>query len=338
MTAFTTDDCSLDATAPSKAGTANSWAGSPSQAWRWAGWFLGLIALVASFHALHRFFSVKFFRVTGDAQWIWKRHRISSQEPVVFFAARNFTLPESRRYVYIKVAGDPEYTIFFNGREIGGSSSDEVSLDVYDVSNLARTGVNRIVVALRSGNGVGGFLLGVDIAPIVQNLVVSDKSWMITTRWSDSLLSRNPPSPGEDLILLGKPPQGRWNYPLRKEKPLYPDLRYVIHPSNTIPFDTTLPEVRAIGGVAITISRAATATAFDFGPVKGRGRVEIGPSKEKAVLVRYANDEAELQGEGRLHPFVFAEGESEVVDPVERTFRFMVVYDTNAQASVITTR
>jgi len=308
-----------------------------SEVRRWIVVFLMLLAAAAAFHGLYRFFSTKFYRVTGEAQWIWKHHRYSSQEPVVFFATRNFVLPEHRPYVHIKVAGDPEYTLYFNGREIGGASSDEVQLSVYDVSSLARTGVNRVVAAVRSGNGVGGFLLSIDLAPIVQNFVVTDEKWGISTTWSDLLLTRDPAGV-ERPAVLGKPPYGRWNYPQELYRVLYPDVRFIIHPANTMRFETTLPEIRAVGGVAITISRPASATAFDFGSVQGRGRVEIGASREKAVLVRYANEEGELRGDGRLHPFVFATGERAVVDPEERVFRYMIVYDTDAQASVITSR
>ena len=45
---------------------------------------------------------------------------MSANEPVAFFAAREFTLPPNRVYTRLKVLGDPEYTLYVNGREIAG--------------------------------------------------------------------------------------------------------------------------------------------------------------------------------------------------------------------------
>jgi hypothetical protein len=47
---------------------------------------------------------------------------MSATVPVAFFATRDFDAPrESRLYTHLKVLGDPEYTVFINGRESRGT-------------------------------------------------------------------------------------------------------------------------------------------------------------------------------------------------------------------------
>jgi hypothetical protein len=113
----------------------------------------------AVFSHLYRIYAKKFYDLTGRAKWIWAPHRINRNEPVVFWATRDFTLPEQRRYTQIKVLGDPEYVLYFNGQEVGGRRvREDRHLDFFDVSPSARTGRNRIVVAVRSVSGVGGLI------------------------------------------------------------------------------------------------------------------------------------------------------------------------------------
>src|SRR5713101_4485864 len=122
----------------------------------------GLFLFTAAFHRLNLLYSHKFFDVTGRAQWIWPQHRFAANVPVAFFATRDFDLPKNRYFTRIKIAGDPQYTLYFNGREVGGRrTAEDMALDVYDVSTLAHDGPNRIVVAARSANGVGGLLASV---------------------------------------------------------------------------------------------------------------------------------------------------------------------------------
>src|ERR1041385_4681594 len=89
---------------------------------------LGLLFFAAFVH-LDRLYSQKFFDVTGTALWIWPGRQLSRAVPVAFFAARDFDLPANRYYTKIKVAGDPEYTLYFNGQEIGGRSARALSTE-----------------------------------------------------------------------------------------------------------------------------------------------------------------------------------------------------------------
>ena len=299
-----------------------------------------LFAGVAAFSRLDLLYSHKFFDVTGSAQWIWAQHQISREIPVAFFATRDFDLPPNRYYTRIKVTADPEYTLYFNGREIGGRRmGDESALDVYEVSSLARTRGNRLVIAVRSPNGVGGLIASVDIQPDFQNVVVTGRDWNIVRQWRNDLVVRDPP-PGflSAPMLLGRPPIGRWNYLSRRAGVFTPPIRRIVAPRGAFALRTALPEVRSPGGVAIIVPRPIGATVFDFGSITGRPRLTINFDNgvSRAVSVRFANDRSELMSiEGPIDPFVFAAGERTVTDPQVRDFRYIMVYGGQATADVV---
>ena len=295
---------------------------------------------VAAFTRLDRLYSQKFFDVTGRAQWIWMRHELSRGMPVAFFAARDFELPANRYYTKIKVAGDPEYTLYFNGQEIGGRrfGEDHDALDVFDVTQLAKTGRNRIVVAVRSTNGVGGLLAGLDISPEIENYIVTDSSWKIFPRWNATLPQRDVGAAAAPMI-LGQPPTGRWNYlatvPGKPEMP----VQKVVPAREAFTFFTRIPETKVIGGVAVVGSRRVRATAYDFGEIgDGRARVAINfdSGQAREIELRFANVRPELfTVEGDIRPVVFAPGERSVIDPEVRHFRYVMVYGGQASAEVL---
>lgn len=296
------------------------------------------VGLFAAFVRLNLFYSHKFFDITGRAEWIWQRWELSRGVPIAFFATRDFDLPENRYFTKIKIAGDPQYAVYFNGVEIGGRAvGEERRLDVYDVSRLAHTGSNRIVVAMRSANGVGGLLVAVDISPETANYVVSDSSWRVVRGWRSDLLLRDP-SGWEAPMLLGEPPVGRWNYLEPFASRFTTPPRRVISPRQSLSFKTALPEVKVVSGVAIASSKRVRATAFDFGGfLDGRAKLTMNyePQVSHIVTVRFANIRAELSSlEGNVYPFVFAAGERTVIDPQVRHFRYIVIYGGEATAEV----
>ncbi|MCU1348230.1 MAG: hypothetical protein JWO56_1260 [Acidobacteria bacterium] len=269
---------------------------------------------VGAFTKLQLLYSHKFFDVTGRAQWIWDPHPMLTGDPVAFFATREFDLPPNRYYTKIKIVGDPEYNFWFNGKEIGGREvGEEATLDVFDVTSLARDKGNRLVVAARSRNGVGGLIASVDISPETENYLVTDGDWKIYRHWSEELIVRDPkrdasrdprPDPnGEPALrpqLLGEPPMRRWNY--------------------------------------LATEPGTPATVFDFGPTYGRLRLTIRRPRgaSRVVNVRFANAPAELTPvEGTITPFVFAPGETAIVDPETRHFRYAMVYEDAATAEVV---
>lgn len=294
---------------------------------------------MAAFVRIDRLYSHKFFDLTGRADWIWPRVDVSLDDPVAFFATRTFDLPATRYYTHIKVSADPEYTLTFNGREIGGRRAGETAiLDVYDVTALARDHGNRIVIAVRSTKSVGGVIAAVDLSPEVENFIVTDGSWKIVRQWTPDLLQRDPAIVQKPAI-IGQPPIGRWNYLEPVACALETPPTRAIEPRSSTWFTTALPEIRDTSGVAIVVRRPERATAYDFGGfIDARLRVtrlyNIG--LPEVVDVRFANAPGELrQVDAPVRPFVFAPGESTVVDTEVRHFRYASVYGRPAKAEAL---
>jgi len=301
---------------------------------------VALFAFVAAFDRLYLLYAHKFFDVTGRAQWIWAQHQISRNIPIAFFATRNFDLPPNRQFTHIKIAGDPEYTLYFNGVQVGGRRmGEDTSLDLYDVSKLARDRGNRIVIAARSANGVGGVIASIDITREYQNVEPTGNAWKIVRRWRDDLILRDPPPSGvTPPMLIGRPPIGRWNFLSRRDGDLAAPMRKIVAPSASFSFKTAIPQIDVIGGVAVVVPRPIAATAYDFGPITGRARFTISydSSVARAIRVRFANDRSELMTvEGPVEEFVFAAAEKTVIDPQERSFRYVMVYGGQASAVVV---
>ncbi len=295
--------------------------------------------LTASYWFLHRTYGRKFFDLTGRAQWIWAPHRVSSKLPVVFFASREFDLPERRHYTKIKILGDPEYTLYLNGRQIGARrTGDDRHLDLYDVSKLAKTGRNRIVVAVRSSNGVGGLIAGIDIGPESENVVVTGPDWNIHRAWVRDLPLREPRSGAIRPALLGQPPSGRWNY-LGLHPALITDPpKTVIAPREIVSFRATVPVIDSRRGVEVVIPTPMRAMIFDFKAVTGHVRLRLNGRQPvpPVALVRLANTREEAMAiEGVQREFVFGQGEESVTDPHARSFRYVVVYGGRAVAEVV---
>ena len=297
-----------------------------------------LVLLTAGFASLWRLFSNKFQDITGTATWIWTPHRISRNLPVVFFAARDFDLPKNRPWTRIKITGDPEYTLYFNGKQIGGRRLREnIHLDVFDVSDLARDGENRILVAVRSTNGVGGLLVSVDIAPETENFVVSGPEWKIFREWNAGLPLRDVGSFVGPMI-IGEPPAGRWNYLSQRPAKITAPPSSVQKPVRTWNFRAMIPAIKIRSGVAVVVTEPARAAAFDFGPTAGHVRLVLnGPQAVPPVVrVRLANAEEELATvEAHIRDFVFGAGETTVIDPELNHFRYVVVYGGRATAEVV---
>jgi len=302
---------------------------------------VSIFIIVAAFSRLQLLYSHKFFDNTGRAQWIWPQSRLAQGDPVAFFATHEFDLPPNRAFTRIKMLGDPEYTLYFNGVAIGGRhvGDDNEALDTYDVSKLARDKQNRMVVAVRSANGVGGLIAAIDLTAEFGNFVVTGNDWHIVRRWNDDLILHDPPA-GQITRpqLLGQPPARRWNYLAQKDATPFTPTQNVIAPRESFNFETALPEIAVIGGTAVTVSRKMHATAYDFGPTSGRARLTIRNVGNAArnVTVRFANNRPELfVVEGQVEQFVFAAGERTIVDEEKRDFRYVTVYGGQASVEVV---
>lgn len=301
---------------------------------------ISIFIAVGAFSRLQLLYSHKFFDNTGRAQWIWQQNRLADGDPAAFFATREFDLPPNRAFTRIKMLGDPEYTLYFNGVAVGGRhvGDDNEALDTYDVSTLARDKKNRMVVAVRSANGVGGLIASIDLTQEFGNFIVTGGDWHIVRGWRDDLLLRDPPA-AEILRpqLLGSPPARRWNYLAGREARPFAPMQRVIAPRQSFAFDTALAEIDVIDGTAVTVSRKTHATAYDFGPVAGRARLTVAPANAaRSVTVRFANQRPELFAvEGSVEHFVFAAGERTIVDEEARNFRYVTIYGSAASVSVV---
>lgn len=301
-------------------------------------------AFTAAFTHLERTYSRKFFDITGRAQWIWAQHRMSDSVPLAFFAARDFDLPPNRLYTRLKVLGDPEYTVYINGREIAGRrvsgrrGEDEARvIDAYDISQLVQTGRNRIVIAVRAPQGAGGLLASIDIAPEVANWVVTNGEWRIY-RHFDPLLLTKEIAGWQPPMVIGQPPVGRWNYLAAHELALLPPPVQITQPKDVFAQIGVIPRIKTAGGVAVAGSDEARATAYDFGFTKGRVRLidEKDRVVSELVQVRFANDRAELRfPEWNLRPIVFAPGEKSITTPEVHDFRYVMVFGRGVRAELV---
>lgn len=305
-------------------------------------WFraAGIVLVVTALATfLSAFYSRKFHLETGRAAWIWVSHPLDEKKPVAFFAVRDVAVPPDPPFVRLRIACDADWTFYLNGVEVaGGGATSSPRLVSFDLSDRARKGeLNRFVVALRSASGVGGMLASIDYAPLRENDVVTDRSWSICREWSESLLSGTVTC-GEEPLVLGQPPFGRWNYPESSTgRPYANDGRGALPAADVRQGAVSRSEIRVIDGLAVASATELSARRFDFGLVEGRGRVTLPhPVSEVTVIdVRYADTDDELRAVAREPLFVFAPGESSLTDPVAREFRFMAVAHDTAEAAVV---
>jgi hypothetical protein len=285
---------------------------------------LFVFLVTAAVAKLGHVYSHKFLDTTGRGKWIWAEHRMNANVPVAFFAARDFTLPESRAFTHLKVCGDPEYTVWINGRELAGAQTGPTAqLDLYDVSQAVHTGSNRIVIAVRAPQGNGGLIASLDISPELENWVVTDERWTIYRSWRPDLLVAHPTDLwSERPMIVGEPPIGRWNYLHAKASPLPPPPAAAIAPR----------------GIALAIAEPKAATAFDFGFTRGRIRItrDRDGSESRAIKVRFANLREELNTvEWNLRDVVLAPGEHVVTTPEAHSFRYVMLFASDARVDVV---
>jgi hypothetical protein len=299
---------------------------------------LFLLAMTASFSFLLRFYTRRIENFTGPAQWIWASHQISRNEPVVFFAARDFDLPPTRQFTHLKVYADPEYTLYVNGKLIASRRAEGLPrLDEYDISSIVQTGRNRVVAGVRSTNGVGGLIAGVDIGYEVENYVVTDRNWRIFRTWSDALPVRDT-GPWRPPMILGAPPLGRWDYLVPKVVKFDPPPLRTVQPVQAIDYRATIPAVRIVEGVAVATQTAVRATAFDFGFTAGRVRFTLVGDNPVPPVIQYrlANVPEEFNVvESRIRSTAFGAGERSLTDPEILRFRYVIVFGGRARAEVV---
>jgi hypothetical protein len=299
-----------------------------------------VFVFTAGFCHLERTYSQKFQDITGEAKWIWANHDMGANQPVAFFAVRDVDLPASRYYTHLKILGDPEYTLWINGKQVSSRFvTSQKTLDLYDLSSLVETGRNRIAIGVRAPLGNGGLIAALDLGPEVANWLTTDGEWKIYRRWDPSILLHDVTDDWEKPAVIGEPPIGRWDFLGATRRLPDPPEGPVIQPVRTFRTTGLLPEIRMSSGVAVAVANSATATAFDFGFTRGQLRLTLERPRRAstALRVRFANDEKELSYvEWNLRPIVFAPEETVVTLPESRSFRYAMVFGRGVRAEVIT--
>lgn len=285
-------------------------------------------------------YSHKFFDTTGEGKWIWAGHRMNANVPIAFFAARDFTLPENRVFAHLKVCGDPEYTVWVNGRELAGAQTGPTAqLHEYDVSAIVRTGSNRIVIGIRAPQGNGGLIASLDISPELENRVVTDERWTIYRSWRPDLLEAHPTDLwSERPAIVGEPPIGRWNYLRAIPAELPPPPATVIAPKASFTLEAQLPTIKTRQGIALAVAEPKQATAFDFGFTRGRVRITLDhdAAQSRAIKLRFANLREELNTvEWNLRTVVIAPGEHSVTTPEAHSFRYAMAFAGDVRVEVV---
>ena len=154
---------------------------------------------------------------TGAASWIWRYDAIGRPNCRVYLA-KAFTVPGAAAKTIFLCTADNGYTLFVNGREVGGSRDAGDSwrrLDYHDLTELVRIGMNTLAVEARNDAGPAGFIgrMDVQLAGGGTVTVVTDESWSAALDAPDGW----PGSPrlpfGKPAAALTKPPAGPWGYP-----------------------------------------------------------------------------------------------------------------------------
>ncbi|HEV7514983.1 MAG TPA: hypothetical protein VGR07_01655 [Thermoanaerobaculia bacterium] len=251
---------------------------------RTALWVLAVFALALGTRAV-RAVRARGSLPTGAAEWIWTPLARSESSPVAFCLVRDFDLDPPPLRGRLLVAADEEYVLYLNGRRLGsGRYSAAASgrwgtrLDTYAVGDWLTPGGNRLLAEVRSGRGIGGFLLALVDGAGGRPLLGTDDRWRVFRRDHPFLLRGLVPlSPnlvlgtGEDSSSWGLPPMGRWGVPaVGPERPLFADLvgtRPPLTAHRTVLADPPAPGLPPV-----------PRTLFDFGrEVTGYLHLEVTP-------------------------------------------------------------
>jgi hypothetical protein len=217
---------------------------------------------------------------TGGAQWIWESRDRRDVSPAAFYAVRDFDLETPPERARVLVTADEEYVLFLNGQRIGaGSWERDAPLDVYAVGSLLQPGPNRLLAEVRSGRGMGGFLLSLDDGDGRQ-LVRSDERWRIFHQHHPGLvrgwlpLQRKPDDPPRipesvPAFCWGLPPTGAWGRPgAGAPRPLWSEI-------------ASAPLVPAVSAAPADGKEGPPAQLFDWSrEVAGYLTIEVPPGTE----------------------------------------------------------
>lgn len=174
---------------------------------------LALAILALAERGLHRAYAA-FGPPTAAAKWIWAEP-VDGAAGVSFFVFRDFELAGFPGRARISCRADEAYFLYVNGELVGADSyRDGEPLATYEVGYLLEPGTNRVAAELRSGRGVGGFLLHLRVEGAEPLRLVSDESWSVARTYSAELLApAGSVAEVEAPRVWSTPPVGRWGLP-----------------------------------------------------------------------------------------------------------------------------
>lgn len=249
---------------------------SKPQVWRPKGWLwlLSLLFLLVFLAGAERAFRWSVTRTslpTGTAQWIWAAVEEGQAEPQTYYLVRDFYLDFRAKKARLLCLADEEYVVIINGVQVGGGRFfGQGIVDEYAVARFLKRGRNRLVIEARSSRGSGGLLARLEARVGRRSKTIeSDGSWRVLRHQERGLgQPREEISEGEEPVVWGLPPMGRWPLPTKvRRRPTIPELLLDIEPKSAVRF-------RQGGGGSVwkRIDGEATSTAglgpwvtFDWG-------------------------------------------------------------------------
>lgn len=126
--------------------------------------------------------------------------------PLRFYAVGELALAAAPPRATALVFVDREHVLYVNGQRAGGATQRPGdSLATYEVAQLLRPGLNRVVIEASSPTGIGGILFALDAGA---ETLVSDGRWRVD-RDAAAMTGQARYRPE----VWGKPPIYPWGYP-----------------------------------------------------------------------------------------------------------------------------
>lgn len=270
---------------------------------------------------------------TASAKWIWAA-RAEGVGGTSFFIFRDFELSGFPGRARISCRADEEYFLYLNGTLVGaGSYRDGQPLSSYEVGYLLEPGLNRIAAELRSGRGVGGFLLDLRVEGEERLRLGSDESWSVTRTYSADLLSPGASvTESEPVHVWSTPPVGRWGVPRIEGTTLgFSDLvaaERARHAPRAMS-GRTGDRWRRLAPPDVSSPPLGSSVTFDWGrEVIGYANVVFGRKEGAKALVFAGSERADPAVDRPVSYLINPPGRKSWSDTRPRRFRYLTVVAT----------
>ncbi len=301
---------------------------------RWL-WALVIVALPLAALAERGFRSAytRLWAPTGTARWIWAGGA-ESIGGVAFFTFRDFELSSFPGRARISCRADEEYFLYLNGVLVGaGRYRDGEPLATYEVGYLLEPGRNRVAAEIRSGRGVGGFLLDLRIEGQDSVRIGSDEEWSVVQLYTDGLLASGSEVPGaEPAHVWSAPPVGRWGLPRLEGATLGFDALVVPGSERHAPrarSDRTHGRWRDLAPPNVSSPPLGRTVTFDWGrEVIGYANVVFGRKEGGKALVFAGVEPPDVEVDAPAAYLLNPPGRKSWSDTQPRRFRYLTVVAT----------